>query len=261
MENVVKDIQTWYSQNMLMCNDSKTEILVINSKHKPISDFLPLSVGDCMIRPLTKVNDLGVVVDNHLTLTPHVNNIVQSAFFKIRDISYNRKYLTPEASKTLVHAFVTSRLDYCNSVLYGIPKQHLDKLQSVLNTAARLVTQTRKYDHISPVLKKLHWLPIQQRMRFKILLLVYKSLNGIAPQYLRNKLKYKQNNGLRSDNTKLLVIPNSNLKTYGDRSFSVAGPKLWNILPQSLRTCKSLEMFKSQLKTLLFKEAFLNYVT
>ena len=189
-------------------------------------------------------------------MNSHVTHLVKIAFLKLRETSYYRKYLTPEATQSLIHAYITSRVDYCNSLLYGVPKELLGKLQSVMNTAARLVTYTRKYDSISPVLKNLHWLPVHQRVKFKILLLVYKSLNDLAPLYLRDKLALKQNAGLRSDNTKLLIVPRSNLITYGDRCFSVAGPKLWNALPKDLRTCTSLYTFKSRLKTLLFKEAF-----
>ena len=112
-------------------------------------------------------------------------------------------------------------------------------MQGVLNTAARLVTLTRKYDNITPVLKELHWLPVQFRTTYKILLQVFKALNGLAPQYLSEKLTIKENIGLRSDNQNLLKIPKSRLKSYGDRAFSVAGPILWNDLPENLRLCTS----------------------
>ena len=233
-----------------------TWFLVVSSKHKPISDHIAVSVGDCSISSSYNVKNLGVLVDNHLTLVSHVNRTIQAAFLKLREMSYYWKFLTHEATKTLVHAYVTSRLDYCNGLLYGLPKGTLYRLQSVLNTAARLVTFTRKYDSISPVLKQLHWLPVMQRVKFKLLLLVFKSLNGLAPLYLRNKLIYKQKNGLRSDDQRLLVVPKSNLKSYGDRAFSVAGPKLSNSLPKTMRLCTSLDDFKDKLKTLLFKEAF-----
>ena len=257
MSKLVSDIRTWYSQNLLMCNDSKTEVLVISSKHKPINKHIPVPVGDCLIQPNPLVRDLGVAVDEHLSMTKHVTCVIQSAFLKIREISYYRKYLSPDATKTLIHAYITSRVDYCNSLLYGLPKVHLNKFQSVLNTAARLVTLTRKYDHITPILRELHWLPVQQRVKFKVLILTFKSLNGLAPRYLQDRLIIKHNNGLRSDDSKFLLVPRSNLKSYGDRCFSVSGPKLWNSLPKKLRMCNSLEKFKTMLKTFLFKEAFL----
>ena len=178
------------------------------------------------------------------------------AFYKIREISYYRRFLTPSATKTLIHAYVTSRLDYCNGLLYGLPKELTNRLQSVLNTAARLVTLTRKYDNITPVLKELHWLPVRFRTKYKVLLQVFKSLNGMAPQYLSDKLTIKENIELRSDNKNLLKIQKSRLKSYGDRAFSVAGPALWNSLPDNLRLCSSLDTFKRLLKTHLFIEAY-----
>ena len=141
-------------------------------------------------------------------------------------------------------------------MLFGLPDNVLCKLQSVLNAAARLVSGTSKFDHITPVLKDLHWLPIKQRIKYKTILLVFKALNGLAPSYLSDKLVKKTDNGLRSSNQNLLIIPRTNLKSYGDRSFSTAGPKLWNSLPKGMRQLTSLESFKSKLKTYLFTEAF-----
>ena len=256
MELLVDDIRAWYAQNMLMCNDPKTEMMVISSKFKPIKDPLPVKVGECSIPSATSVRNLGVIMDNHLTMISHINKIVKIAFLKIREISYYRKFLTPSAAKTLVHAYVTSRLDYCNGLLYGLPKELVGKLQSVLNTAARLVSLVIKYDSITPVLKELHWLPVHYRIQFKILLQVFKALNDLAPNYLRNKLSYQPPHGLRSDNQNILVIPKSRTKFYGDRAFSVAGPVSWNQLPCDLRTCSSLDVFKSKLKTFLFKKAY-----
>ena len=109
---------------------------------------------------------------------------MQIAFLKIRQISYIQKFLTPSAAETLIHAYIKSRLDYCNGLLHGLPTILVAKLQSILNTAARLVTKTRKYEHITPVMINLHWLPIQYRIQFKLLLLIYKSLHGFGPELL-----------------------------------------------------------------------------
>ena len=256
MEHLVADIRTWYSANMLKCNDPKTDMMVLSSKHSPITDFIPVKVGDHHILPALKLRNLGVVMDQHLTMSPHIQVTVRNAFLKIREISYYRKFLTASATKTLIHAYVTSRLDYCNGLLYGLPKDSVNRLQSALNTAARLVTLGRKYDSITPVLKELHWLPVQFRIKYKILLQVFKSLNGMAPKYLSDKLLLKPNLGLRSDNRNFLIVPKSNLKSYGDRAFSVAGPELWNSLPDELRLSKSLDSFKRLLKTHLFTRAY-----
>ena len=241
---------------MLKCNDPKTEMMVISSKFCPINNTLPVNVGDIAITAASKIRNLGVIMDKHLSMNAHISHVVKTAFLKIREISYYRKYLTSSATKTLIHAYVTSRLDYCNGLLYGLPKESINRLQSVLNTAARLVTLTGKYDNITPVLRELHWLPVEFRIQYKINLQVFKSLNEMSPQYLSEKLRLKNSNGLRSDNKKQLYIPKSRLKSYGDRAFSVAGPKLWNSLPDKLRLCTKLCTFKRELKTYLFKVAY-----
>ena len=173
-----------------------------------------------------------------------------------------QKNLSPEPTECLVHAFVTSNLDYCNSLLYGLPSTHISKLQRVQNTAARLVTGSPRFCHITPILNNiLHWLPINFRIQFKILLLTFKCLHGLAPQYLSDLLtivKHSRYN-LRSNSSILLVPPSAKCKiTLGDRAFQSAAPKLWNRLPRELRDMSSAEAFKASLKTYLFKLAYCN---
>ena len=157
----------------------------------------------------------------------------------------------------LVHAFITARLDYCNSILYGLPKRLIQRLQRIQNTAARLVTRTNRDDHITPVLKGLHWLPVQERIMFKILLLTYKTIHGSAPSYLSVLVSsYTPSRSLRSS-SKNLCRRKTKLLQYGGRSFFSAAPKLWNELPDSVRKCESLDVFKSALKKHLFCNAYL----
>ena len=133
----------------------------------------------------------------------------------------------------------------------------IQKLQMVQNRAARLVTRTRKYEHITPVLKRLHWLPVKVRIEFKLLLLVYKALHGLAPSYLRDLLtEYQPSRSLRSSSLKMLLVPRTKLKTFGDRAFSISGPKLWNDLPLDIRTSESIGTFKSRLKTHFFTQSY-----
>ena len=130
--------------------------------------------------------------------------------YHLSNISKIRKYLSSETTEILIHAYITSKLDYCNAVLYGLPKCLLNRLQLVQNTAARIVTYTRKYDHITPTLIKLHWLPIQQRIKFKLLLLVYKGLNGLVPSYVSSLLLFCTcTRSLRSSDKELLQVPKS----------------------------------------------------
>ena len=130
----------------------------------------------------------------------------------------------------------------------------LKKLQYVQNTAARIITRTRKFDHITPVLCDLHWLPVSYRFVFKILLLVFKSLN-LSPSYLADRLSYRSHSrNLRSSSRQLLEQPRSFTKTYGDRAFSVCAPIFVNSLPLDVRKSPSLTSFKKGLKTYLFRK-------
>ena len=157
-----------------------------------------------------------------------------------------------------MHAFVSSKIDYCNSLLYGLPKKHHDKLQRVLNCAARVISRLRKYDHITTVLATLHWLPIPQRIEFKILLLTFKALHGLAPLYLRELLVWhKAPRSLRSNDLALLEVPKTRLKFYGDRTFAKAAPVLWNKLPLKIRLIDELNVFKGSLKTHLYELAYM----
>ena len=169
-------------------------------------------------------------------------------------------FLTLNAQISWLNAFVTSRLDFCNSLLYGLPNNQLRKLQRVQNATARLICNVGRFDYITPSLYRLHWLPINYRIKFKILLFVYKALNGIAPSYISDLLELKPASryNLRSSiDTLLLKHPNfKSLSTLGDRSFKCAGPKLWNEQPKGIRNATTVQIFKRLLKTYLFKKAF-----
>ena len=181
----------------------------------------------------TSINWL--VIDSTLSMVPHINNVCKSSFYHLRNISRIRKYISFKTTETLVHAFISSKLDHCNSLLFGLPKNLIDKLQAVQNAAARLITLTRKHDHISPILKDLHWLPVADRIKFKILMLTFKALNGLV--YIQELIsKYQPPRSLCSSSHSLLASKSYHLKSYGLRSFSVAAPELWNSLPLSIRT-------------------------
>ncbi len=172
-------------------------------------------------------------------------------------ISRLKPILSFKDLETVIHAFITSRLDYCNSLYVGICQRHLSHLQIVQNAAARLLTGMKKRDHITPVLSSLHWLPVQYRIDFKILLMVFKALHNMSPSYITNLLEYHTPaRTLRSADKLLLAVPRSQKKSKGDRAFMVVAPKLWNGLPLHIRQAPSLEVFKSPLKTHLFTLAF-----
>ena len=184
-----------------------------------------------------------------LSMLPHVNNVCKSAFYHLRTISHIRKYLSTQSTEILIRAFVTSKLDHCNSLLYNVPKNVIKKLQSVQNAAATLITRSGKCDHITPILFDLYWLPVSERIKFKILLLTFKALHQQSPTYIQDLItRYLPSRSLRSSSTLSLNPVSFNLKTYGSRAFAVSTPKLWNKLPDDIRSRGNLSLFKQNFK-------------
>ena len=188
-----------------------------------------------------------------------INKSCKAAYYHLYNIRHIRKYLSHETVETLMHTFITSSLDYCNSLLYAIPAIDLNILQRVQNAAVRLIRNIPRWEHITPVLHSLHWLPIKLRINYKILLLTFKALNRLAPSYIQDliSIKVKSTYNLRSNTDTILTIPRKALKTLGDRAFCVAAPTLWNKPPRNVHGINNLETFKASLKSYLFKDAFL----
>ena len=153
-------------ENKLKINDDKTEFLIIASphSHKKITTNHQLTVGNASINPSASAKNLGVYFDNEMNMDKQVSSMCKSANFQLRNIGSIRKCLNDTAATQLVHALITSRLDYCNSLLGGIHDKQIDRLQRVQNNAARIVSRIQKYDHITPTLKSLHWLPVRHRI-------------------------------------------------------------------------------------------------
>ena len=168
--------------------------------------------------------------------------------FQLRQLRAIRSSLTTDAAKMLAQAFVGGRLDYCNSLLYGVSEDLLRRLQSVQNAAARFITGARKYDHISPVLRDLHWLPLRQRIIFKIATLMHQCFNGLAPTYLATDcISISSMSGrrqLRSATSGQLYIPRTKTMTFGPRSFKVSGPTIWNDLTARLKDSSMSKNFQ-----------------
>ena len=194
-----------------------------------------------------------------LSMNSHINKICNTSFYYLHNIKRIRKHLARNSTETLIHAFVSSRLDYCNSLLYGLPQAQINKIQRVQNAAARLIFKQPKISHITPVLHQLHWLPVKYRIEFKILLFTFKAIHGMVPDYICKLVRRKSPDrySLRSSQRIILEIPSGKIfSTLGGRAFCYAAPNLWNNLPREITSLDSLSSFKCHLKTYLFKQAF-----
>ncbi len=218
-----------------------------------------MQAGSSVIKSAHVVRDLGVMLDAQLSMREYVSRTARACFFHLRRLRSVRQLLGRDATIKLVVALVFSRLDYCNAVLAGLPAATLAPLQRVLHSAARLVNGLRPNDHVTSTLKELHWLPIAQRIEYRLCLLVHKSLIGNAPVYMTNLLTVvadvPSRSALRDASNGDLVVPKTRLKL-GERAFSVAAPLAWNRLPSELKTMRSTTAFKRGLKTFLFRAAY-----
>ena len=259
LESCLVDIQDWLTINKLKGNPSKTEIKLFGLQRVIDSlDVESLVVAGVQVSlSCGPVRNLGVYFDQTLSMESHINYIVKSATYHLRNIGRVRRRLTTSATKELVQSLVISRLDYGNSLLAGVNDQLLHKLQLVQNCAARIITRTRLRDHITPVLRSLHWLPIPYRINFKVLLMVFKAKNKLAPSYISDILpSYVPGRSLRSENHALLVIPRYRLEAFGGRSFAVYASRLWNSLDTITRNSSTVSEFKRRLKTKLYGQCF-----
>ena len=258
LEHCISDIRKWMIENQLKINDDKTELIRITSKpKKQCASDCSIQIGHCTVTPSPSARNLGVIFVSIMSMDAHISQTCRSIHGHLRGIGSIRHLLSTEATEQLVHALISSRLDYCNVLLCGLPDLKLQRLQRSQNCAARIVSRCRKRDHITPILCGLHWLPIRQRIIFKLLLITFKTINGNSPKYLQHLISlYQPTRTLRSADQFLLTVPPTRLKSCGERSFPYAAAMAWNTLPLSIRTSPSVQTFKSSLKTHLFKQAF-----
>ena len=254
----IESLRVWMKSNQLKLNDQKTEFIVLGPAPllKNVSTK-NITVGGQLIPCSATVRNIGAHFDQHMAMDTQISKLCKTAWLNIFNISKIRQYLSKDQTQTLVHAYVTSRLDQFNALLYGLPQAKLDKLRRVQHAAARLISGAKKFDHITPIMQDLHWLPINYRVVFKILLLAFKALVTSKPVYLNDLLTiHTPGRELRSSSHPQLSIPKTKFTRFGDRSFSVAAPKLWNSLPNTITCCTTVPAFKTALKTHLFKQAY-----
>ena len=247
------------TSNLLKLNADKTETLLVSRNIKPCPvPQLCINFNGEKIVPSKQVRNLGVIFDSKFSLEAHVNKVCQASYLQLYNISQVRKCLSKAACESLIHAFISSRLDSMNAILHGLPDYLIEKLQKVQNHAARVLCGLRKYDHITPALQALHWLPIKKRIEYKIAMLCYKCIHMLAPKYLCDMISiYTPRRRLRSSLDKYLLNVPKVRTGFGERAFSYSGPKIWNDLPYDVRASESLNSFKQKLKTHLFKSAYI----
>ncbi len=241
-----------------MLNDDKTVFLLIGRPAQISKVTLDsFEMGNVTIPKSDDALNLGTLWDSELNMKGHVNRTCKSALFHLRNIYRIRKYLSKPQTESVVHAFISSRLDYCNSLLSVLPDYVINNLQLVQNAAARVVVGLSKYDHITSTRIALHWLPVKERIEYKVLLLTYKCLSDKGPVYLKEIfIRSSAEYSLRSMSKDVFIVPKTSKKCCGDRAFSVVAPRLWNKLPSGLKCAKDVDVFKSGLKTHLFKIAY-----
>ena len=253
----ITEIRDFLDVNKLSNNGKKTEFMISGSAQQLKKlEIDSIEVGGITIKAVDHVRNLGVIFDQHMSMGHQVRKICKTGYFHLRNISSVRNNINKKDTKTLTHAFVTSVLDNGNSLLHGISKKHLNKLQVLQNSAARVVERKRKFDHITEARKELHWLPVEARIKFKTLDFVWKSLNGMAPKYLINKPKRVNPRDLRNKGLVFLETPRFNRPSFGGRAFENVAPRLWNELPSDIRQAETNNQFRSKLKTHLFTQYY-----
>jgi hypothetical protein len=194
-------------------------------------------------------------MDNELSMKAHITSLVKACFGILRQLKSVSHSLPRDTTRQLVQCLILSRIDYCNVAFSNLPKQQLDRLQSVINASARLVARVRKYDHITPVLRdELRVLKVRERLQFKLCLLVFKCLHNLAPSYLQQHIIPLADDlvhqRLRASKSADVFLPR--FRTLGgDRAFCVAGPKAWNSLPAFIQEITNINTFKRLLKAFI----------
>lgn len=259
VENCLSEVKDWLSENRLKLNESKTEVLLLGHKRvtESLSRVLSIQLADEKLKSVDVVRNLGVLFDSELSMAAHVDKTRQTALLHLRNISRIRKYITLPVAKSLITSLVLSRLDYCNSLLAGCPGYLTKRLQLVQNFAARVVLRKRRRDHITPLLIKLHFLPVQYRIQHKIISIVHRAIYRKQPKYILDLLSFHTSLPFLRSATDHFILNEPQPKSqFGRRAFSFIAPHLWNCLPYTLRSVSSEIAFRRQLKTYLFSQAF-----
>ena len=254
VKNCLQVIGEWMIEFFLCLNETKTKILVVAPPSVQAEIIISgVILENSCIRFVDSAKNLGVIIDNVLNFEEQVDKLVKSCFITIRKLSKVKIHLTQQQLQTLVSSLIFSKLDYCNSLYYGLPVKTINKLQRVQNCAARLVWKGKIpfNSSLDSIYNNLHWLRMRFRIIYKILLIVYKCLHEKVPSDVSNMIKFAQS----ERTTKMMKLEETRARSsYGDRAFSHVAPKLWNLLPTRIRLETDLIQFKTKLKSLLMRE-------
>lgn len=252
LEHCIAETKTWMDKNRLKMNCAKTEFCLFGNKPQTKKCVIgEMIVNNESIKASEKMKYLGITMDKEMNFKKFIAEKCRKCNFALKNIRDIRSHLSKSMCHQLVNSLVTSKLDYANGVLDKLPYASIRPLQMMQNRAAKLVLLRKKTDSSTQARKELHWLPVSERTSFKTLCIAHKCVYGKAPEYLQKMFqqeKLKQYN-LRSQDKVGYVVPQTKCKTYGDRAFSVNGPKQWNMLPLEIRAIENFNKFKKALKT------------
>jgi hypothetical protein len=262
LSSCAEAVTKWHLENCLLLNPSKTEVLVTGTRpqitkfNNATADSNAFQFAGTSVCRSNSIRVLGVTIDQHLTFDNHVANIVQSCNYHIRGLRHIRQLIDKNMANTLACSIVGCRLDYCNALLYGMTQRNFSDLQRIQNSLARLVCKAPYRSSSQPLLKSLHWLPVTERVAYKLAALAYKVRLHQQPSYLLQHInQYQPARPLRSSNSMLLTVPPTKTVTAA-RAFCVSAPTVWNSLPTTVRDTSSLPQFLHRLKGHLFQRAF-----
>jgi hypothetical protein len=269
LNDCATSVARWFMFNDLKLNPSKSEALIVGTRHQMKSEKFnsnSIEISGVTVPISDHVKLLGVTFDNILSFDRHTSDICSNAFFHLRALRHIRCKLDKSTANSIACSFVASRLDYCNAILANMSAHNINRLQRVQNSAARIVHNSYGRSSASALLRELHWLPVAQRIDYKVALTTFKVLTANQPAYLRSLLQvFTPVRSLRSSSKGILLNVPLCKTASATRAFSNYAPRLWNSLPQSLRDSAQLERgadafsvnhFKSLLKTMLFSSAF-----
>ena len=258
LEQDLLSVAKWCCENHLLINPDKTKLLFLGTRQmlSSLQEDPRVTFLGKILKPTVSAKDLGVLLDPNLTYDHHISTVVSSCLSKLCQINRVKKSFDKTTLELLITALVFSKMLYCSSVWANTSLQNVNKLQSIQNFACKIVTNTRKFDHVTPLLRELNWLPVREQLRYRDIVLAYKCQNGLAPQYLMDKFSKRScihNRDTRARDS--LQIPLFRTKT-GQRSFVFRGTNIWNNLDDDLKQRTSLTSFKRALRDSLLRQTF-----